>query len=135
MTRPRLIDLKTVHHQTGIISIAEKGSEVPFEINRVYFLHGLSKGSERGSHAHRSLEQVMIAASGAFRVKLIGLDWEEDFQLNDPCVGLYIPPFAWRELSEFSRNSVCLVLASRVYEESDYIRSFEDFNVLRGPQS
>jgi len=130
-SRPRLINLSEIHHESGDITVIEEGSHSPFAFRRVYYLHGLNADSERGSHAHHQLRQLMIAITGSFRVRLNGLGWEESFFLNDPNVALYIPPRTWRDLDQFSDKTICLVLASEVYEEADYIRDYQDFLNMR----
>lgn len=125
--RPRVIELAEVRDESGRISIIEEGTHSPFAIKRVYFLHGLSPESQRGSHAHFQLRQVMVAASGEFRVRLTGAGWEETFLLDSPSQGLYVPPMTWRDLDSFSDGALCLVLASELYDEHDYIRDYQQF--------
>ena len=132
-SRPRLIDLSAIHHESGDITVIEEGSHSPFAFRRVYYLHGLNAKSERGSHAHHQLRQLMVAITGSFRVRLTGLGWEESFFLNDPNMALYIPPRTWRDLDQFSDKTICLVLASEVYEEADYIRDYQDFLNMHEP--
>lgn len=126
-SRPRLINLSAIHHESGDITVIEEGSHSPFAFRRVYYLHGLNPESERGSHAHHQLRQLMIAITGSFRVRLTGSGWEESYFLNDPNVALYVPPRTWRDLDQFSDEAICLVLASEVYEEADYIRDYQEF--------
>ena len=126
-SRPYLIALDEIHHASGDITVVEEGSHSPFSFRRVYFLHGLKANSERGSHAHRELRQLMIAVNGSFRVRLTGVGWKDSFTLDDPNVALFIPPLTWRDLDHFSENAICLVLASEVYEEADYIRDYNEF--------
>lgn len=130
---PKLIPLSSFSHESGVITVAEKGSHSDFGFERVYFIHGLGPESERGSHAHRSLSQLMIAASGHFRVRLQGPNWQRVFNLDDPNFALYIPPLTWRDLDGFSDGAICLVLASHVYDESDYIRDYSEFTSLGSP--
>lgn len=125
--RARVVPLTEIRHDSGSITVVEEGTHSPFPFKRVYFLHDLRSESERGSHAHRELRQLMIAASGRFDVRLTGLDWTEDFVLDSPSQALLIPPMTWRELSGFSAGAVCLVLASELYDESDYIRDYDVF--------
>jgi len=126
-TRPELINLTTIDHPSGTITVAEEGTHSPFAFRRAYFLHGLNPSSQRGAHGHRKLRQLMIAVSGSFRVWLSGSFGEETYELEDPNRGLLIPPMTWRDLDSFSPGAICLVLASDPYEEADYIRDYEEF--------
>ena len=124
---PDMTPLATIPHPSGNITVVEKGTPVSFDIRRVYFLHGLSADSQRGSHAHKKLSQLMIAVSGSFQVSLTHADWRKKYVMDDPTQGLLIPPMTWRDLSHFSSGAVCLVLASENYDEADYIRDFDSF--------
>ena len=128
---PTLIQLTEIAHDSGNITVVEKGAHSPFSFERVYFLHGLSPESERGSHAHRQLRQLIIALSGKFEVKLTGLNWVRSFVLDSPNQALIVPPMTWRDLSGFSEGAICLVLASETYDERDYIRNYSEFLALR----
>ena len=134
LTGPRLISLTTIGHPSGIITVAEEGTHSPFAFRRAYFLHGLDSSSQRGSHGHRKLRQLMIAVSGSFHVQLSGFFGEENYFLEDPNQGLLIPPMTWRDLDRFSPGAICLVLASDPYEEADYIRDYKEFVKLSSPQ-
>ena len=131
MLRPRLVELSEIPHESGIITVAEEGTHSPFPFKRVYYLHGLNADSERGSHAHRQLCQLMIAIAGQFRVHLTGPDFDETFVLDSPNIALFIPPLTWRDLDQFSTGAICLVLASDVYDEADYIRDYQEFLTLK----
>jgi len=132
--RPELINLTTIDHPSGTITVAEEGTHTPFAFRRAYFLHGLNPSSQRGAHAHRKLRQLMIAVSGSFRVQLSGSFGEETYELEDPNQGLLIPPMTWRDLDSFSPGAICLVLASDCYEKADYIKDYEEFVNLSEPQ-
>ena len=119
--------IPSVANALGSIGVLEDPSLVPFSIERVYFIYDVPAGSERGSHAHKNLEQFMVAASGSFTVELDSGSGKESFVLDSPSVGLYVPPGMWRDLKDFAPNSVCLVLASTKYDESDYLRDYEEF--------
>ena len=117
------------HHsdRKGNISVVENGRTVPFDVKRTYYLYDIPGGEERGAHAHKELQQLIIAASGSFDVTLNDGNVKRTFMLNRPYQGLYVVPGMWRELNNFSSGAVCLVLASEIYDEKDYIRDFEEF--------
>ena len=121
------------HHslRKGDISVVENGETVPFAVKRVYYLDDVPGGVERGGHAHKALSQFIVAASGAFTVTLNDGRVKRSFMLNRPYQGLLVKPGIWRDLSDFSSGSVCLVLASEKYNALDYIRDFEDFMKYR----
>lgn len=124
------------HHsdRKGNISVVENGITVPFDVKRVYYLYDVPGGESRGAHAHKDLSQLIIAASGSFRVTLDDGNVKRSFILNRPYQGLYVKPGIWRDLEDFSSGAVCMVLASEVYQESDYIRNYQDFLEFRGIQ-
>jgi len=133
-TRPKLINLTTIGHPSGTITVAEEGTHSPFAFRRAYFLHGLKPGSQRGAHGHRKLRQLMTAVSGSFRVQLSSSFGEEIYELEDPNQGLLIAPVTWRGLDRFSPGAICLVLASDPSEEAEYIRDYDEFVSLSDPQ-
>ena len=124
------------HHsdRKGNISVVENGITVPFDVKRVYYLYDVPGGESRGSHAHKELSQLIIAASGSFRVTLDDGNVKHSFILNRPYQGLYVKPGIWRDLDDFSSGAVCMVLASEVYKEDDYIRDYDDFLNFRNIQ-
>lgn len=122
-----MVELDKHHHEKGNITVVENGITVPFDVKRVYYLYDVPGGETRGGHAHKELYQLMVAASGSFSVILDDGTVKRTFVLNRPYQGLLIVPGIWRELDDFSSGSVCLVLASQVYEEADYIRKYPDF--------
>ena len=126
----QLIDLQRVYRPQGSITPVEGGKDIPFEIARVYYLYDVPGGESRAGHAHYDLEQVFVSLSGAFQVVLDDGHQTRTVELNRAYYGLYVPRLIWRELENFSSGAVCLVLASRFYEEEDYIRDHDDF--LRG---
>lgn len=111
----------------GNLTVVENGKTLPFDVKRVYYLYDVPGGENRGSHAHRDLSQLIIAASGSFRVTLDDGTCKRSFFLNRPYQGLYVKPGMWRDLEDFSSGAVCMVLASEEYDSNDYIRSYEDF--------
>src|SRR5574344_629744 len=123
-----IIELNKHHSdRKGNISVVESFNTIPFDIKRAYYLYDVPGGEERGSHAHKKLEQLIIAASGSFDVILSDGHVRRTFTLNRPYQGLLVVPGIWRELNNFSSGSVCLVLASECYDEHDYIRNYEEF--------
>jgi len=126
----KIIDLPKVQDRRGNLTFIEENRHVPFEIKRVYYLYDVPGGESRGGHAHKRLQQFIIAASGSFDVILDDGFERKRFHLNRSYYGLYVPPMIWRELDNFSSGSVCLVLASEYYDEEDYIRDYEIFKKM-----
>ena len=126
----RIIDLPKVADVRGNLTFIEENRHIPFEIRRVYYLYDVPGGEERAGHAHKRLQQFIIAASGSFDVILDDGFERRRFHLNRSYYGLYVSPTVWRELSNFSSGSVCLALASEFYDEEDYIRDYEMFRGL-----
>ena len=119
---PKIVDEKG----RGKLSVIEK-SIIPFEIKRVYYLYDVPSDAFRGGHAHKNLNQFMIPLSGSFEVKIDDGHNNKKIMLNKPNQGLLIPSGIWREMDNFSAGSVCLVLASEVFDESDYFRDYNSF--------
>lgn len=122
-----VIEIDKHHHEKGNISVIENGNTVEFEIKRIYYLYDVPGGESRGGHAHKNLYQFMVAASGSFDVILNDGELKRSVSLNRPYRGLLIVPGIWREIENFSSGSVCLVLASDLFCEDDYIREFDQF--------
>lgn len=122
-----VIELPKYHNPEGNLTPAYSNVHVPFDIKRVFYLYDIPGGESRGAHAHRECHQFLVAASGAFEVVLDDGVNKRTVLLNRPFYGLHIPPGVWAAEQGFSSGSVCLVLASEKYEESDYIRSYEEF--------
>lgn len=122
------------HHsdRKGNLTVVENGIAVPFDVKRVYYLYDIPGGESRGSHAHKALQQLIIAASGSFKVTLDDGNVKRTFTLNRPYQGLYVKPGIWRDLDDFSSGAVCLVLASELYDKEDYIRDYDEFLKFRG---
>lgn len=123
----KLINIPKIDDLRGSLAYIQYGKPSPFEFKRVYYLFDIPGGSVRGSHAHRKLEQFIICLSGSFDVVLDDGIMNKRFTLNRAHQGLYVCPMIWRNLDNFSSGSVCLVLASELYIESDYIRDYETF--------
>jgi len=117
------------HHsdRKGNLTVVENGGSLPFDVRRVYYLYDVPGGEARGSHAHRTLEQLIVAASGSFTVTLDDGKNKRSFFLNRPYQGLLIKPGLWRDLNDFSSGSIALVLASEAYSKDDYIRDYNAF--------
>lgn len=121
-----MINFPKIENVLGNIAVIEDDT-IPFEIKRVYYLYDIPSSSKRGGHSHKKLQQILIAISGSFDVILKDGEIEKKVVLNKPDKGLLIKNNTWRELENFSSGAVCLVLASEVFEESDYIRDYEEF--------
>jgi hypothetical protein len=126
----RIIELPRINDPRGNLTFIEGDNHIPFDIKRVYYLYDVPGGSDRGAHAHKQLHQFVIAMSGSFDIVLDDGDRQRRFHLNRSYYGLYICPMMWRTLDNFSSGAVCTVLASRPYEESDYIRDHNEFLTL-----
>jgi dTDP-4-dehydrorhamnose 3,5-epimerase-like enzyme len=111
----------------GNLTFVEGGQQSPFEIRRVYYLYDVPGGATRAGHAHRELQQLLIAMSGSFDVTVDDGNDKQHYHLNRSYQGLYIPPMVWRYIDNFSSGSVCLALASEYYDEADYFRDYDEF--------
>lgn len=129
----RQVELKKIADPRGALTFIEGGNHVPFEIKRVYYLYDVPGGEERGGHAHHNLQQLIIGIAGSFDVLFDnGVD-RVTMTCNRPFQGILMKSLIWRELTNFSSGSVCLVLASDFYVESDYIRDYDQFlKISRG---
>lgn len=123
----RVIELPKIEDARGNLSFIESGIHIPFEIKRAYYLYDVPGGSDRGSHAHKNLHQFIVAMSGSFDVVLDDGRDQKRFHLNRSYYGLYVCPMMWRLLDNFSSGAVCMVLASTHYDETDYIRDYDEF--------
>lgn len=123
----QMVDLPKISDPRGNLTFIEGGRHVPFDIRRVYYLYDVPGGAERGGHAHKALHQLIVAMSGSFDVVLDDGTEKRRIHLNRSYNGLYVCPMIWRELDNFSSGSVCMVLASNHYDESDYYRDYQEF--------
>ena len=123
----RIINLPKICDDRGNLTFIENLNHIPFDIRRVYYLYNIPETKSRGAHGHIGLEQLVIAISGAFDITLDDADTKKTFHLNSPEYGLYVSKGIWRNINNFSTNAVCLVLASHPYDESDYIRNYDEF--------
>lgn len=123
----KLIELPKISDPRGNLTFVEGMRHVPFDIRRVYYTYDVPGGADRGGHAHKGLQQLLIAMSGSFDVTLDDGHEKKRFHMNRSYQGLYICPMIWRDIDNFSSGSVCMVLASDNYDEADYIRNYEEF--------
>ncbi|MBD9367897.1 FdtA/QdtA family cupin domain-containing protein [Xanthomonas sp. XNM01] len=126
----KIIDLPKVEDPRGNLTFIEADRHIPFDIRRVYYLYDVPGGSHRGGHAHKDLHQLLIAMSGSFDITLDDGRTKFKYHMNRSYYGLYIPPMIWREIDNFSSGSVCMVLASEHYLESDYYRDYNEFRTV-----
>jgi oxalate decarboxylase/phosphoglucose isomerase-like protein (cupin superfamily) len=122
-----LIELPKIYNRAGNITPVHGNVEVPFEIKRLFYLYDIPGGESRGAHAHKKCHQFLVAASGSFEVILDDGNAKKQVLLNRPNLGLHIPPGIWASEINFSTGAICLVLASHKYDETDYIRAYENF--------
>ena len=127
----KVVQLSKIHNRAGNITIIENNINIPFEVKRIYYLYDIPSNETRGGHAHKELYQLVISASGSFNINLNDGVNDKTIFLNRPDFGLLIVPGIWRDLSDFSSGSVCLVFASEVYSENDYIREYNEFLTLK----
>jgi dTDP-4-dehydrorhamnose 3,5-epimerase-like enzyme len=128
----RIIDLPKIGDPRGNLTFIEAGRHIPFKIERVYYLYDVPGGASRAAHGHKRLHQFMVAMSGSFDMILDDGFRQKTVNLNRSYKGLYISPMIWRELNNFSSGSVCMVLASEHFDESDYYREYRDFRAAVG---
>jgi hypothetical protein len=127
------IEFPKISDPRGNLSFVEGGRHIPFDIRRVYYLYDVPGGASRGGHAHKTLHQLVVAMAGSFDVELDDGNEKKRFHLNRSYYGLYVCPMIWRELDNFSSGAVCMVLASHLYDEDDYLRDYQEYiSILRG---
>ncbi|MBQ0075477.1 MAG: WxcM-like domain-containing protein [Prevotella sp.] len=127
MNNAKIIQMAKIADPRGNLSFVQGVKDIPFEIKRVYWIYDVPGGESRGSHAHKELQQLIIAASGSFRVTLDDGKEKQTYYLNKPYEGLYVPSGVWRDLGDFSSGAVCMVLASDYYNADEYIRDYDEF--------
>ncbi len=135
MKKPEIIQLPRVLDNRGNLSFVEQSRHIPFEIRRTYWIYDVPGGEARGGHAFKRSEELIIALSGSFDVKLTNGEETLTFSLNRSYYGLYIPAGWWRTMDNFSTNSFTLVLASTPYDAEDYIRNFEQYTAWKKTQN
>ena len=122
-----ILDIGKINNDAGNITVVEKKVQIPFDVARIYYLYDVPGGESRGGHAHKELQQLIIAASGSFDIIVDDGNVKRTFHLSRPNIGLYMPSGLWRELDNFSSGSICMVLASLVYSENDYLREYTEY--------
>ena len=127
----RIVPLPRVRRPQGSITAVEGGRDVPFAVERVYYLYDVPGGESRGGHAHRALQQLIVSVMGSFSVRLDDGRGSRTVTLDRAYYGLYVPQMIWRDLFDFSSGGVCLVLASLPYDEADYVRDYAEFARLK----
>ena len=127
MTKPKLVELPKYLDERGNLSFVQQFSQIPFEIKRVYWIYDVPGGESRGGHAYKENTEFIIAMSGSFDVLVDDGIVKDIYSLNRSYYGLYVPKGIWREMDNFSTNSLALILSSTEYSESDYVRDYQDF--------
>ena len=128
--QPRIIELKKILDVRGNLSIIEELKDIPFNIDRVHWIYDVPGGEKRGGHAYKENQEFIVALSGSFDVVVNNGSEEKIFHLNRSYYGLYVPAMVWRQMENFSTNSVALVLSSTKYDEVDYIREFSQLKTV-----
>jgi hypothetical protein len=129
----KIIDLRKISDPTrGNLTVVEQCDDIPFEIKRSYWIYDVPGGESRGGHAHKTLKQLLVPMSGSFKVMLDNGTERKEILLNHPWQGLIIVPGIWRTLEDFSSGAVCMCLASEHYDESEYIRDYDQFKAIYG---
>ena len=126
-----IIELKKINNRAGNISVVENDLSIPFKINRVYYIYDVPGGSDRGGHAHKTLEQFVVAVSGAFDIIIDDGRNKKSIRLDRPYIALHIKKGIWREMRNFTSGSVCMVMASLPYDKEDYIDNYKAFKKFK----
>lgn len=127
MEKPRIIQLPKIADPRGNLSVIEELNDIPFKIERTFWIYDVPGGDKRGGHAYKESQEFIVALSGSFDVVLDDGKEKQVFSLNRSYKGLYVPKGMWREMNNFSTNSLALVLSSTKYDAMDYIRDYQDF--------
>lgn len=127
MKNVKLVNLKKYTDERGNLIPIEFPKNLPFEIKRIYYIYGVPNNLERGFHSHRELEQILISLGGSVKIRTKNPFEEEIYCLSDPSTALYIGPYIWREMYDFDENTTLLVLASKEYDENDYLKDYDEY--------
>ena len=130
-----LVNLQKIGDRRGNLSIIEEQKQIPFDIKRVYYIYDVPGGERRGGHAYKDNQEFVVALSGSFDVKLSDGEEEKIVSLNRSYYGLYIPAGLWREMENFSTNSLALILSSTEFDDNDYIMNFDEYKFWRNENS
>lgn len=130
MDQPKIIQLSKIADPRGNLSVIEELKDIPFKIERTYWIYDVPGGEKRGGHAYKENQEFIVALSGSFDVVLDDGEEKRTFPLNRSYYGLYVPKGYWRQMQNFSTNSLALVLSSTKYDDGDYIRDYEDFKAF-----
>lgn len=131
MNNPQILELSKFTDPRGNLSVIEELKDIPFKVERTYWIYDVPGGEHRGGHAYRENQEFIVALSGSFDVILDDGQKKQTFHLNRSYYGLYVPQGIWREMENFSTNSLALVLSSIKYDVNDYIRDYEEFKALK----
>jgi len=123
----KLVSIPSFRDSSGQLNVIESNNNIPFAIERIYYLHNVPKNTKRGVHAHKKLEQLIIAISGSFDITIDDGKNRKIIHMDNPEIGLYVCPKIWREIDNFSKGAVLMVLASTSYDENDYIHNYNEF--------
>jgi hypothetical protein len=126
-----ILYLNKIANRSGNITVVHNTQEIPFEVKRLFYIYDIPGGASRGAHSHLTSHQFLVAASGSFEIQLDDGTLKRKVRLNRPFLGLHIPPLIWASEINFSSGSVCLALASTLYDADDYIRDYSSFLSLR----
>ena len=127
MNKPRIIELPKIVDPRGNLSFFEGDNQIPFSVKRSYWIYDVPGGETRGSHAFKKQNEFIVALSGSFDIILSDGKTEQKFSLNRSYYGLYVPHLIWRRIENFSTNSLALIVSDNLYDETDYIRDYNDF--------